>query len=106
MRNRDGNFFPKQVKKTYQHISVRKTLTGLYSNDLFIDKFFSEIPSTDGFIRSHRDSNNFASQEFFKQFPFVIRLQGFYDVEITNVLAVKLRFPKWASSVTLRKFLS
>lgn len=92
MRNRDGNFVPKQVKKTFQFISVRKTLTGLFSNDLFFHKFFSEKPSTDGFIRSHRDSAHFASHEFFKRFPFAIRLQGFfYGVEMTNALGSKVK---------------
>lgn len=52
MRNRDGNFVPKQVKKTFQFISVRKTLTGLFSNDLFFHKFF--------FLRSHRLTDLYA----------------------------------------------
>lgn len=78
--------------ETFQYISIRKTLSSLFSNLKFWAKYFSELPSVDGFIRSHRDSNHFKKHPLFAQNNFALRLQLFFDeVEIVNPLGSKTK---------------
>lgn len=77
MRNRNRTFVARQVADTFQYISLRSTLTDLFSNETFFNMFFSKKASMVGYIRSHRDSFHFESHEFFIKYPQAVRLQFF-----------------------------
>ena len=98
IRNQNGVILPRQIKTTFQNISVCQTLTSLFSNEDFFLKFFSEKKSSDGFLRSHRDGEHFENHTFLKRFPsFAVRFQVFYDdVDMVNPLGSKKRFTKLA----------
>ncbi|KZS17764.1 Uncharacterized protein APZ42_016191 [Daphnia magna] len=92
LRNKNGICSSRQVPHTFQYISLRSTLTALFSNEEFFSAFFSEKGSTDGFIRSHRDSSHYSTHEFFKRYPYAVRLQIFYDdVDLVNPLGTKVK---------------
>jgi hypothetical protein len=96
IRNHNGVILPRQIKTTFQNISVRQTLTSLFSNEDFFHKFFSEKKSSDGFLRLHRrDGEHFANHPFLKRFPFAVRFQVFYDdVDMINPLGSKTKVHK------------
>ena len=97
IRNHNVVIFPRQIKTTFQNISVCQTLTSLFSNEDFFLKFFSEKKSSDGFLRSYRDGEHFENHTFLKRFPFAVRFQVFYDdVDMVNPLGSKKRFTKLA----------
>lgn len=79
-------------KNTFQYISIRKTLSRLFSNAEFYNKYFSESPSTDGFLRGHRDSSHFRNHKLFSKVKNALRLQIFFDeCESTNPLGSKTK---------------
>jgi hypothetical protein len=91
-RHKQGMITRKFVPTTFQYISIRQTLTTLFSNLTFFNLYFSERPSNDGFIRSHRDSQHFKNHKLFSEDPFALRLQIFFDeVETTNALGSKTK---------------
>lgn len=64
----------------------------MFSKKEFRERYFKESASDDGFIRSHRDTNNFKNSSFFKAFPSAIRFQLFFDeTEVTNPLGSKTK---------------
>ena len=77
MRNRNGCYVPKQIKKTLQYISLRKTLTALFSNDLFYNTFFQRN-------RHRTDSSEVTgiviilpAMNFFKDTPLLLDYRDF-----------------------------
>lgn len=79
-------------KNTFQCISIRKTLSRLFSNAEFYNKYFSESPSTDGFLSGHRDSSHFRNHKLFSKVKNALRLQIFFDeCESTNPLGSKTK---------------
>jgi hypothetical protein len=68
----------KRKSNTFQYISLRSTLSLLFGNANFRKKFYGEVRSCNCFMKSHRDTNNFKSGEFFKRFPFAIRFKLFF----------------------------
>ncbi len=92
-----GRLTSKFISTTFQYISLRETLTTLFSNPSFFKLYFAEKPSTDGLIRSHRDSIHFKKHPLFSVDPFALRLQIFFDeVEITNTLGSKTKIHELA----------
>ena len=86
-RIRNGATLPKQISNTFQYVSIRETLSKLFSVKEFRDAFFEEKPSTDGYMRSHRDGEDFKSNELLKSHPHAARLQLFFDdLEVANPL--------------------
>lgn len=78
--------------KTFHYISLRKYFTVLFSRRDFRELYFSERPSVDGFMRSHRDGSQFKLCTLFQQNPHAIRIQLFGDeVETTNPLGSKIK---------------
>lgn len=69
----NGQQIPKYIKQTFQYISLRRTLSGLFSNEIF-----SEKKSTDGYIYCHRDTIHFENHLFFKRFKHAIRFKLFF----------------------------
>lgn len=89
---RNGRIMYRDVNNTFQYIFLRRTLTALFSNDAFRRLYFSEAPSSDGFIRSDRDSNFIKLHPLFSNFPNAIRIQLYYDdVETVNALGSKTK---------------
>jgi len=81
------------ISHTFQYISVKGTLSNLFSNIKFREVYFNETPSTDGLIRSHRDSYNFKAHPLFIEKPRALRLQIFNDgLETVNPLGSKTEF--------------
>jgi hypothetical protein len=77
---------------TFQYIPIRDYLTVFFSNVNVRDLYFSETPSTDGFLRSHRDGLHFKNSILYSRNRFALRLQLFGDeVEVTNPLGSKVK---------------
>lgn len=92
LRTRVVGSKPKLVKHSFQYVSLRETLSALFSDSNFRKTFYSEKPSVDNFIRSHRDSIHFRDHPFFQKYPFALRLQLYYDdLEIVNPLGSKTK---------------
>lgn len=90
--NCHGESILKRKSNTFQYISLRSTLSILFGNADFRKKFYGEVENCNGFMESHRDTNNFKSSDFFKRFPFAIRFQLFFDeTEVTNPLGSKTK---------------
>lgn len=90
--NKHGQSVPVMRPKTFQYIPVRDYLTVLFSNVNFLELYFSETPSTDGFLRSHRDGLHFKNSILYSRDRFALRLQLFGDeVEVTNPLESKVK---------------
>ena len=90
--NCQGESIIKIKSNTFQYISLRSTLSILFGNVDFRKKFYGEVQNCNGFMESHRDTNNFKCSDFFKRFPFAIRFQLFFDeTEVTNPLGSKTK---------------
>ena len=78
-RNHYGQYIPKTIAQTFQYISLRRTLSGLFS---YLSLIFSDKKSTDGFIHCHRDTVLFENDVFLKKFPNAIRflISGFFSM--------------------------
>ena len=92
LKKRSGETVNKQVSSTFQYIPLQKTLSALFANDNFFQLYFSEKASSDGYIRSHRDSLHFRRHPLFSKNPFALRLLIFFDeVEAVNPLGSKVK---------------
>jgi hypothetical protein len=77
---------------TFQYISLRTTLSALFSIQQFRDLYFSETESEDGFVRSHRDSLHFKKHPLFSRVTNALRIMLFFDdAEFTNPLGSKTK---------------
>ena len=92
VRLEKSNLNRRIVPKTFEYISLKGTLSNLFSNVNFRKQYFNESPSTDGLIRKHRDSSNFQNHPLFIENSHALRIQIFNDgLETVNPLGSKTR---------------
>jgi hypothetical protein len=73
-------------------MALKKYFNVLFQNAAFRNLIVSEEPSTDGFIRSHRDAEHYRTHMLFTVAANGLRLQIFFDeVETVNPLGSKTK---------------
>ena len=82
-----GVSIPVTVTDKFYYISIQRNLEALFTIKQFRDVYFNEKVSTDGFMRSHRDSMHFRQHPTFKNNPHALRIQFYFDeLEVVNPL--------------------
>ena len=80
------------VPRVFHYISLKQTLTTLFSNADFRCLYFNEQPSLDGKMRGHIDTKHYKSHKLFKEDPRALRLQLFNDdLEVCNPCGSKTK---------------
>lgn len=87
----DGiNLKKKEVKETFQYVSVTETLKQIVNNPKVRDLISKETQSTDNIIRHFKDGDIYKRSPYFKMFPDSIRITFYYDdIEVVNPLGSK-----------------
>ena len=80
------------VPRIFHYISIKGTLSTLFSIPKFREAYFNEKASSDGKMRSHLDAAHYKSHELFKLAPRALRMQVFNDdLEVCNPCGSKTK---------------
>jgi hypothetical protein len=75
----------KEVKESFQYISIKSTLMTLFSNKSFVKLLSDEKPSAQGRYNSYIDGKKYKDNTFLNDFKNTVRINLYYDdVEVTN----------------------